>query len=107
MIYEVNVKLNEQEYAKLAAAAAQNGKQPEAFLHDMVEKLEPPAQTKRPMTAQELVEKQYHEGKLANLPTRRPLTSEEATERERFIQSLRDRGGKSASEMVIEDRGPY
>jgi len=35
----------------------------------------------------------------------RPLTPEEQTERERIAQIFA--GGKPASEMVIEDQGPY
>src|SRR5438105_3081890 len=84
MIYEMNLKLNEQEYAKLVAAAAKNGKQPEAFLHDIVQQLESPSQVKRPMTAREFMEKQYREGELVNLPDPQPLTQEEEAELERL-----------------------
>ena len=105
VIYEMNLKLNEQEYAKLVAAAAKNGKQPEAFLRDIVEKLESPSHIKRPMTASEFEEKLYREGKILNIATRRPWTPEELAERERLAQLFA--GGKTASEMVIEDRGPY
>ena len=57
------------------------------------------------MTGRELAEKLYCEGKLASLATKRPLTPEEQEERERLIQRLA--GGKPASQMIIEDRGPY
>lgn len=59
----------------------------------------------RPLTVREFIEKQYHEGKLLNIPTRQAWTQEEREERERLVQELA--GGKPVSEMVIEDRGPY
>jgi len=59
----------------------------------------------RPLTEREFMEKQYHEGKLLNLPTRKPLTEEEQKERARLAQVFA--GGKPLSEMIIEDRGPY
>ena len=57
------------------------------------------------MTGRELAEKLYREGKLVSLAARRPLSREEQEEREQLIQRLA--GGKPASEMIIEDRGPY
>ena len=105
MAYEMTIKLTDQEYAALAAEAARNGKQPEMLLHDMIQNLQPSSPVKCPMTDQEFMEKLYREGKILNIPTRRPLTQEEITERERLAQV--SSGGKPASEMVIEDRGPY
>ncbi|HLJ34933.1 MAG TPA: hypothetical protein VKU38_14840 [Ktedonobacteraceae bacterium] len=57
------------------------------------------------MTARELAERQFHEGKISHVPTRQPLTAEERKARE--TRARRFAGGKSASDMVIEDRGPY
>ncbi len=105
MAYEMTVTLTDQEYAALAAEAAKNGKKPEALLHDMVQSLEKGSQEKHPLTEQEFVEKLYREGEVLNIPTREPLTPEEQAERERLAQVFA--GGKPASEMVIEDRGPY
>ncbi len=105
MAYEMTIKLTDQEYAALAAEAARNGKQPETLLHDMIQSLQPSSQVIRPLTDQEFMEKLYREGKILNIPTRRSLTPEEQAERERLAQVFA--GGKPASEMVIEDRGPY
>jgi hypothetical protein len=63
------------------------------------------ASQSRPLTPREFIEKQYYEGKLANIPTRRGWTQEEKEEYEQIVQGLA--GGKPVSEMVIEDRGPY
>jgi ribosomal protein L17 len=105
MAYQMTVTLSDQEYEVLAAEAARRGKRPESVLHDLIEHLQSDSTEKRPMTGREIAEKLYREGKLASLATLRPLTQEEKEERERLIQRLG--GGKPASEMIIEDRGPY
>ncbi len=105
MVYQMTVTLTDQEYAALAAEAAKNGKQPETLLHDLIQHLQSSPQEKRSMTGRELAEKLYREGKLLTLATRRPLTLQEQAERERLARLFA--GGKPASEMVIEDRGPY
>jgi len=106
MVYEMTIRLTDEEYTALAAEAAKSGKRPETLLHDlMLQKLKPPQPTTRPLTDHELAEQLYHEGMVLNLATRKPLTSEEQTERKRLAQVFA--GGKPLSEMVIEDRGPY
>ncbi len=47
------------------------------------------------LTVREFIEKQYHEGKLLNIPTRQAWTQEEREERERLVQELA--GGKTIS----------
>jgi hypothetical protein len=105
MAYQMTITLTDQEYAPLSAETAKIGKQPEALLHDMVQRLQSPSQIERPMTEREFEEKLYREGVIENIPTRRPLTPEEQAERERLGQLFA--GGKPMSEMIIEDRGPY
>jgi hypothetical protein len=103
MAYQIT--LSDKEYAALTAAAAQSGTEPEQLLHDMILRLQTPSQRKRPLTAREIAEKQYYERKISHIPTRQPLTLEEREARER--RARRFAGGKPASQMVIEDRGPY
>lgn len=103
MTYQIS--LSEQDYAALATAALRNGIEPEQLLHDLIQNLQSSSQRKRPLTARELAERQYYEGKISHVPTRQPLTAEERKARE--IRARRFAGGKSASDMVIEDRGPY
>jgi hypothetical protein len=103
MTYEIT--LSEQEYAALAAAAAKSGTDPEKFLHDMIHHLQTSTQGRFPLTAGEIAERQYHEGKISHIPARRPLTQAEREAREQRARRLA--GGKLASEMVIEDREPY
>jgi hypothetical protein len=103
MAYQIT--LSEQDYAALAAAAAKSGTEPEQLLHDMIQRLQTSSQRKRPLTAREVAERQYSEGKISHVPTRQSLTREEREARER--RARRFAGGKPASEMVIEDRGPY
>lgn len=105
MAYQMTVNLTEQEYRTLAAEAAKRGEPPETLLRDLIRHLPSASTEKHAMTGRELAEKLYREGKLANLATHRSLTQEEQKERERLSRLFA--GGKSASDMVIEDRGPY
>ena len=106
MAYEMTIRLTDEEYAALAAEAAKSGKRPETVLLEiMLQKLQPPQPTTRPLTERELAEQLYREGMLLNLATRKPLTLEEQAERQRLAQVFAH--GKPLSEMVIEDRGPY
>jgi hypothetical protein len=105
MAYQMTVTLTDQEYQVLAAEAARRGEQPETLLRDLIQHLQSSSPERRSMTGREFAEKLYREGKLANLATKRPLTQEEQEERERLASLFS--GGKPASEMVIEDRGPY
>jgi hypothetical protein len=105
MAYQMTVNLTDQEYRTLADEAAKRGEPPETLLRDLIRHLPSAATEKRLMTGRELAEKLYREGKLASLATHHPLTKEEQKERERLSRLFA--GGKSASEMVIEDRGPY
>ena len=102
MAYQIT--LSDQEYAALAAAAAQSGTEPEQLLHDMIQRLQTSSQRKRPLTAREVAERQYHEGKISHIPTREPLTQAEREARERRARRFAE--GMPASKMVIEDRGP-
>ena len=103
MAYQIT--LSDQEYAALATAAAKSGTEPEQLLHDMIQRLQPSSQRKRPLSAREVAERQYHEGKISHIPTGQPLTHEEREARER--RARRFARGKPASEMLIEDREPY
>ncbi len=103
MAYQIT--LTDQEYATLATEAAKNGLQPEMLLREMIQRLRSSSQGKSSLTEDEFLEKQYREGKILNIPTRRRLTPEEQARREYLAQLFA--GGKPASEMVIEDRGPY
>ena len=105
MAYQMTVTLTDQEYQMLAAEAARRGEQPEALLRDLIRHLQSASTDKRPITGRELAEKLYREGKLASLATHQPLTQEEQEERERLARLFAS--DKPASEMVMEDRGPY
>jgi hypothetical protein len=105
MAYQMTVTLTDQEYQVLTEEAARRGEPPETLLRDLIQQLQPGSAERRPMTGREFAEKLYREGKLASLATKRPLTQEEQEERECLARLFA--GGKPASEMVIEDRGPY
>ncbi len=96
MAYQIN--LSEQDYAALAAAAARSGRDPEQLLHDMIQRLQPSSQRKRSLTAREVAERQYHEGKISHVPTRHQLTPEEPEARER--RARRFAGGKPCAGYI-------
>lgn len=81
MAYQIT--LSEQDYAALAAAAARSGRAPEQLLHEMIQHLQTTFQRNHPLTAREIAEKQYLEGKISHLPTAQPLTQAEREARER------------------------
>ena len=99
------ISVNDEEYAILSEEAKRSGVDPEQLLHKIIYKMQSPIQKKRPLTFDELEERQYLEGKISHIPTGQLLTQEELEEREKLAQLFA--GGKPASEMVIEDRGPY
>lgn len=109
MAHQMMLTLSDQEYNVLKAKATKSGKQIETMLHEiMVGQLYsslPSETVERPLTGREFMEQQYREGKLLNVPTRRRFTQEEQDKRRRLARAFA--GGKSASDMVIEDRGPY
>jgi hypothetical protein len=104
MAHEMTVKLTEQEYARLKAAARQVGKSPEILLHELIQQLPFP---KSYLSSRAFEEILYEEGLIEDIPTRQPETPQEQAERERLGQVFANAGGKPMSEMVIEDRGPY
>ena len=105
MAYQMTVTLSDQEYQVLAAEASRRGGPPEKLLRDLIRHVPSDSATKYAMTGRELAEKLYREGKLASLATQQPLTQEEQEERERLARLFAS--DKPASEMVMEDRGPY
>jgi hypothetical protein len=105
MTPHVSLTLTEEEYTQLAEEAARIGRPVDELAHDYVARcLTVSREPQRPLTSREFTERQYREGKALNIPTHAPISAEGAAERERRAQLLR--GGKPASEMVSEDRGP-
>ncbi len=106
MEYQITVHLTDQEYRALVAESMRSGKQPETILHDLMsERFHTSVIAGPSLTDREFMEQQYREGKTLNIPLRRPWTPQERVLREQLAQEFS--GGKSLSEMVIEDRGPY
>lgn len=103
MTYQMTVTLTEQEYASLAAAAAQEGKSPEILLHELIQQLSSSASFS-PRAFEKVL---YEEGLIEHIPVRQPETPQEQAEREYLGQVFANVGGKPMSEMVIEDRGSY
>lgn len=103
MAYQMTVTLTEQEYARLAAAAAQEGKSPEILLHELIQQLSSSASFS-PRAFEKVL---YEEGLIEHIPIRQPETPQERAEREYLGRVFANAGGEPMSEMVIKDRGPY
>ena len=107
MTYQITVNLSDEEYAALSQASQMSGRPVEELVRETVTRrfpvpLEPP---KQPMTEREAEEYFYRIGFTSNLPTHEPDTPEEEAEEERLAELFAQ--GKSLSQMIIEDRGPY
>lgn len=107
MTYQITLTLSEEEYAAVAAAVKDSGRSAEELVREAVAQrfptsVEPPAQQ---VSLRELEEYLYRIGFISNLPTHEEDTPEEEEEAERLAKRFGQ--GKSLSEMIIEDRGPY
>jgi hypothetical protein len=96
------ITLTDEEYAALAAAAAEHGQPVEALVHEFIAAHIRPRAPHQPDDP--LIRQMLRAGHLAALPTREPETPDVAAERERLARSIRP--GQSVADMVIEDRGP-
>ncbi len=106
MAYQMTITLSDEEYAALSAEAARIGKPLETVLHEtLAPHMQQTQQKQQPMSEEEFTAYLYQEGFITDMPTGEPDTPEEDAEIERLAQLFS--GGKMASDMVIEDRGPY
>ena len=105
MAHQMMVTLTDQEYQKLVTTATKSGTSPESLLREMIGRLPSPNEEQHALTERELAAKLYREGKLTTLATPYTLTEEDKAERARLARLFAS--DKLASDMVIEDRGPY
>ncbi len=103
MSHQMTVTLTDIEYAALAQEAAKSGKPVEYLLHELLTRHIKPSLSRSP-TSRKVQEYLYQEGVIEQIPTNEPETADEEKERSRLAHLFGQ--GKSASEMVIEDRGP-
>jgi hypothetical protein len=105
MSHQIMITLSDDEYAALVETAKEKGQSVEEVAsatlkhHYSIINLSP-----TPVTYDELLRQMYNDGEIINLPTGEIDEAEEA-ELDRIGRSIGP--GKPASEMIIEDRGPY
>ncbi len=105
MAYQMTVTLSDSEYRALAAEAAKRGEPLESLLHEvLVQHIRPSSTAASPLSNREIYEYLFREGIIEQIPTNEPDTLVEEAERQRLAHLFGQ--GKSASDMVIEDRGP-
>lgn len=105
MAHQMTITLTDAEYAALAQEAKKSGKPVEYLLHELLTRHVKPSLSLRHLpTSRKVQEYLYQEGVIEQMPTNEPETPDEEKERSRLAHLFGQ--GKSASEMVIEDRGP-
>lgn len=114
MEHKITIHLSNDEYAALVANAHENGVEAEDVIHNMLAGRfgeiihdRPFAFSSHPASNQELSAYLYHTGLISHIPSGERLSDEDEAELKRLADLFGQGGGKSASEMVIEDRGPY
>jgi hypothetical protein len=109
MTHQINVTLTDNEYNELSAQMGSDDTF-ETLLHKLLRgHLQSPSSPKRPLaTKRDISLCLYRQGLIKHIPEGRDDTPEEAAERRRLAELFGqvEPGGKLASEMVIEDRGP-
>ncbi len=109
MTYQITLSLSDEEYAAVAAAAARTGEPIEEVLHEAVAKQFTPEPKSAHLPSSgspyPLSEYLYSIGFALNVPTGELDTPEDEAEDEEVARILSR--GKSLTEMIIEDRGPY
>jgi hypothetical protein len=109
MAHQVTLTLSDDEYQAVAAAAAEAGEPIEALLHEAVARrfTSRPASVSpsQPVSGYALSRYLHSIGFAMNVPTGELDTPEDEAEEEELAQLLSK--GKSLTEMIIEDRGPY
>ena len=106
MVYRMTVILTDAEYKAFSAEAAKRGTQLEKLLHEVLVQHIPSTPLSTPSTSREDIQAYlFHKGLITHIPSNQLDTREEGTERNSLAHLFSQ--GKSASEMIIEDRGPY
>lgn len=118
MAHEMTLRLTDDEYAALTEEAKLTGQELGELIQELLDEIvakrarraKKLGLVKKPdhlLSKQELAEYLYSEGVITHIPSGERLSTEEETELKRIGDLLGQAGGKPASEMVIEDRGPY
>lgn len=111
MAHEMTIKLTDDEYAALTEEAKLTGQELGELIQEMLDyivakhtqSMEKPLRSPSQRKISEIL---YSAGLTVSMPTGKTLSEEEEAELKRLANRL-GAGGKPASEMVIEDRGPY
>lgn len=102
MSHQLTLLLSDDEYERLVQEAMQRGSTIEAFAHQRLMEFPEGASTSESRTVQEYL---HNQGVIAEVPSGESDTPEEEAEVDRLARLLG--AGRTASEMIIEDRGPY
>ncbi len=103
MAHQMTITLSDAEYTALTQEAVKSGKPIEYLLHELLTQHIKPS-LRHSYTNRMIQEYLYKEGVIEQIPTNESDLPSEEKERSRLAHLFGQ--GKSAAEMVIEDRGP-
>lgn len=112
MEYEMTFHFTKEEYETLKIKSARTGQEMEAVIHELLDELrikemQFAPHPSQPISAREAFKRLAQKGVFASVPSGKPFPKEDEIELRRLGDLLGQVGGKPASEMAIEDRGPY
>ena len=104
----VELDLTDEQYETLMTEMRRSRQEVKAVLEELIDEFHvKQMKFTPPLSHRELAEYLYDEDIIDRIPTGRIYSEEEEAERKRLADLFGQGGGKLASEMVIEDRGPY
>lgn len=107
---EITFRFTEEEYETLKEEMERSGQEIETLIHEwlgQIRTMQLATASPRLLSKQELAEYLYDEGILESVPMDDINSEEIEIKRKHLADFFGKLGGKSASEMIIEDRGPY
>lgn len=112
MEYEMTFHFTKEEYETLMAEAELTGQEMKALISEWLDQIRIrqmrfATSSLRSPAQQAVSEALYKAGVTSSMPTGKTLTAEQKAKLQRLAELFGHAGGKSGSEMVIEDRGPY
>lgn len=112
MSHPITINPTDAEYTALTQEAEEMGEEIKDILHRLIDQIQAKQfrltyTPDHPLSRHELAVYLYKEGVIAHIPGGEPRSDEDEAERKRLGELFGQAGGKSVSEMTIEDRGPY
>lgn len=108
----VELDLTDEQYETLMTEMRRSRQEIKAVLEELIDELHVrqiqfTPHPSQPIPAREAFKRLAQKGVFSSVPSGEPFSKEDEIELRRLGDLLGQMGGKPASEMAIEDRGPY